>query len=131
MPPSKMKRPVLKYLVLAALLVEVGHYFTSASRNPYEGVEWVKDYPGAGERYVTFSPVLASDHRVTLGPSIGADYGELYFKDLNRDGIKEAIVESNPLFTFEEFYPGREVLEYRKRLGKRVEFVRIERLSKN
>ncbi|QKG52619.1 hypothetical protein [Hymenobacter sp. BRD67] len=116
---------------MATLLVVVSLYFTSASRNPYEGVEWVKDYPGAGDRYVTFSPVLASDHRFALGPSIGADYGELYFRDLNRDGIKEAIVESNPSFTFEEFCPGREVLEYRKRPGKRVEFVRIERLSKN
>ena len=126
-----MKRPVLKCLLLAALLAGVGRYFTSASHNPYEGVEWVKDYPGAGDRYVTFSPVLASDHRVALGPSIGADYGELYFKDLNHDGIKEAIVESNASLTLEEFHPGREVLEYRKGPGKRVEFVRMERLSKN
>lgn len=126
-----MKRPVLKCLLLVTLLAGVGRHFTSVSHNPYEGVDWIKNYPGAGDRYVTFGPVLASDHHVALGPSIGAEYGELYFQDLNHDGIKEAIVESNPSLTVEEFYPDREVLAYRKGPGKRVEFVRIERLAKN
>lgn len=126
-----MKRPVLTCFLVVVLLAAVGHYFLSASSNPYAGVDWIRDYPGAGDRYVTFSPVLASDHGVALGPSIGADYGELYFKDLNHDGVKEAIVESNPWLTLEEFHPSREVLEYRKGAGERVEFVRSERLSKD
>jgi hypothetical protein len=121
-----MKRPGLKLLLLAGSVALVGYYVTSSSRNPYEGVEWLKDYPGAGNRYVTFTPVLASDHSTALGPSIGADYGELSFKDLNNDGIKEAIVESNAFFTFEEFYPSREVLEYKRHPGKRAEFVLLK-----
>ena len=125
-----MKRPGLKYLLLAVPLALVVRYVTSPSRNPHAGVEWIRDYPGAGDRYVTFTPVLESDRTIALGPSIGADFGELTFRDLNNDGVKEAIVESDASFTLEEFYPGREVLEYRKRPGKRAEFVLIKRLSR-
>jgi hypothetical protein len=125
-----MKRSGLHALLVALPLALAGYYFTSSARNPYAGVDWVRDYPGAGDRYVTFTPVLARDHRVTLGPSIGADFGALFFKDLNHDGVKEAIVESNPMFTFEEFYPGREVLEYRKSPGKQAEFVLLKHWSR-
>jgi hypothetical protein len=123
-----MKRPSLKSLLIVGPLALVGYYVASTSRNPYEGVEWLKDYPGAGSRYVTFTPVLASDHNTALGPTIGADFGELSFQDLDNDGIEEAIVESNAFLTFEEFYPSKEVLEYKKRPGKRAEFVLLKSL---
>jgi hypothetical protein len=122
----RMPRRCLSFLLFAAALGLTGCFVNSEARNPFEEVEWLEEHPGAGDRYTTFTPVLKTDHAVVLGPTIGADYGVLSFRDLNHDGVKEAIVETDTPATEEEFSVDREVLEYRKRPGQRAVFVLIE-----
>jgi hypothetical protein len=85
----------LKVVGILVLLALVGHYiwkqYTRA--NPFDQVEWIEDSPGATERYVTFTPILKSSKK-PIGPTVGADYAVLTFKDLDGDGIKEAIIET-------------------------------------
>ncbi|RAK65160.1 hypothetical protein [Hymenobacter edaphi] len=121
-----MPKLFVKAVALAAPLVLAGCYFAARCRNPFEEVEWLEDHPGAGDRYATFTPVLSTDHSVVLGPAIGADYGELFFEDLNHDGVREAIVETSSGPLAEAFTAERQVLEYRKRPGQRPTFVLIE-----
>ncbi|RTQ49981.1 hypothetical protein EJV47_10075 [Hymenobacter gummosus] len=111
--------------LLAAVLLG-GCYFNAASRNPFAEVDWLEEHPGAGDRYVTFTPVLKADHAVVLGPAIGADYGELTFRDLNHDGMPEVIVETNTPIYEEELSVDRQVLQYRQQPGQRPAFVLIE-----
>jgi hypothetical protein len=107
-----MKRPFRLLLTISTPLVLLGLYFTSTSRNPYPEIAWVEDSPGAGDRYRTFTPVLQADRKMAIGPTVGADYGALFFEDLDNDGVKEAVVESDGSFTFEEFSPVRHILKY-------------------
>ena len=78
------------FILLFFLLVSCEVEDTSYSNE----IVFLKDYPGANGRYVTFTPVLKADHTVKLGPTIGADYGHLSFFDVDGDGVKEAIVET-------------------------------------
>jgi len=80
-------------------------------RNPFDKVTWIKDYPGATDRYIEYTPVLRSDTSIQLGPTVGADFATLRFKDLDHDGIKETIIETELLIDFKEFRsPERHVL---------------------
>jgi hypothetical protein len=80
--------------------------------NPFDQVEWIEDWPGATERYVTFTPVSKSN-RKPIGPTVGADYAVLTFKDLDGDGIKEAIVETSETVHLEFYSHERHVLKYK------------------
>ena len=95
-------------------------------RNPYDGVEWLEDTPGAGDRYVALTPVLSADNSVTLGPTVGADYASLCFKDLDNDGVKEVIIETSTSFTFDEALPERHILKYQRSLNGIGKFVLIK-----
>jgi hypothetical protein len=96
-------------------------------QNPFKEVKWIEDYPGAGDRYVEFTPVLKSNNKIKLGPTVGADYAELRFKDLNDDGVKEAIIETEVLFPHGDFYShARHVLEYKKSPTGKPQFVLIK-----
>ena len=87
-------RKILKLTFLSLTLFAVIAYFAYNlnTRNPFPEVQWIGDYPGATDRYVTYTPVLKADNNVKLGPIIGADYAKLRFKDINSDGTKEAII---------------------------------------
>lgn len=60
--------------------------------NPFNDVFWLVEYPAASDKYVQYTPVLSNDKRIILGPTVGADYAKLRFKDIDDDGIKEAII---------------------------------------
>ena len=107
-----MKKALPKALFVIIPLGLLGLYYTAKSRNPYAEVEWIEDWPGAGDRYRTFTPVLKADKNTVLGPTIGADFGALTFEDTDNDGVKEAIIESDGSFTLEEFSPERHTLKY-------------------
>ncbi|MEO6452774.1 MAG: hypothetical protein ABIN97_01815 [Ginsengibacter sp.] len=100
--------------------------YTFSMRNPFPEVEWIKDYPGATERYIEYTPVLKADRRIKLGPGLGADYATLRFKDINNDGVKEAIIETEILIDWGEFRsPERHVLQYKKTASGLPQFVSL------
>ncbi len=107
----------------AAIFVIVGFYFFK-NRNPFSEVRWIEGMPGATDRYVTFTPVLKTN--TPIGPTVGADYAKLHFKDINNDGVKEAIVETDSTGHLELFFYEKHVLEYRKKQDGNFEFVEIE-----
>jgi len=122
-------RKILKFIFLILIIIPVTYYFIYSlnMRNPFSDVQWVENYPGATDRYVTYTPVLKSNTKIKLGPEVGADFGKLRFKDLNNDGIKEAIIETEILFDFGEFRsPERHILKYRKGPKGLPEFVLIK-----
>jgi hypothetical protein len=86
-------------------------YHKYASGNPFDQVEWVEDWPGATERYVTFTPILKSTKK-TIGPTVGADYGDLTFEDLDGDGIEEVIIETSKSNHLELYHAERHVLKF-------------------
>ncbi|TPN87692.1 hypothetical protein [Aquimarina algicola] len=87
------------------IILLFGVAFTGCiNNNPYKGVKWIRDYPGATNRHVTYTPVLKTDNSIILGPTIGADFGKLKFKDIDNDGIKEVIIETDYLYTPAEFH---------------------------
>ena len=119
-----MKNSVLFRLAVAVLpLAGCAHLLDS--RNPYPEVEWVEQLPGAGDRYRTFTPVLKSNPSIALGPEMGTDYGELYFRDVNNDGVKEAIIETNTPLLEQKFSHGRHILRYRRAANGRPTFTLI------
>jgi len=99
-------------------------YKRHAESNPFDQVEWIEDSPGATERYITFTPILKSNKR-TIGPTVGADYGVLTFKDIDDDGIKEAIIETEKSIHFEFYSAQRHVLKFKNDevMGPRFEYV--------
>ncbi|MCB2410592.1 hypothetical protein [Hymenobacter lucidus] len=107
-------------------VVAAGFYGTAKFRNPYTEVEWLEDMPGATDRYVTFTPVLRSNPKVKLGPAVGADYAKLYFEDVDNDGSKEAIIETDGTFTLEEFHPERHILRYQPHASGNSQFVLVK-----
>ena len=95
--------------------------------NPYEEVLWIEEFPGATERYVQYTPVLSKDKDRQIGPTIGADFAKLRFKDIDDDGIKEAIIETEMLIDFGEFYsPERHLLKFQETSNGIPEFIYIE-----
>lgn len=105
----------MKYIIivgLSLLIVAIGNYLLRM-HNPYSEVEWIHDYPGAGERYSTYVPVLKSNHAIELGPVVGADFATLRFEDTDGDGTKEAIIHSNAALALEAYSPGLFILKHR------------------
>jgi hypothetical protein len=102
-----------KFIALTAIVIFASFYFFK-NRNPFPEVEWIKDSPGATDRYVTFTPVLKSNNKIIIGPIEGADYAKLHFEDINNDGIKEAIIETDSTGHLELFFYEKHVLEYKK-----------------
>ena len=78
------------------LLIVVG-MFDSMPRSPYEAenICFKRDFPGATARHVQFTPVQCKAPQEPLGDPVGADLASLSFKDLDNDGLPEAIVESS------------------------------------
>ena len=121
-----MKKTLPKAPFIIIPLGLLGLYYTSKLRNPYTEVEWREDWPGAGNRYRTFTPVLKADKKIEVGPTVGADFGALSFEDVDNDGMKEAIVESDGSFTFEEFSPEKHILKYQPDSLGRAKFTVIK-----
>jgi len=106
-----MKNKSTLYLGLLLVLLSLEGCSITELGNPYPEVEWVSDTVGAPGRHVVFTPVLKSHHDTVLGPTVGVDYGQLSFEDINQDGIKEVIIESSS-FSFEAYLPEKRVLKY-------------------
>ena len=121
-----MKRPFLKLLAFTIALVLPSLYFIAKYHNPYAEVEWLEDWPGAGDRYKTFTPVLKVDNNTSVGPTVGADYGTLSFEDTDNDGVKEAIIESDGSFTFEEFSHEKHTLKCQHDSSGSVKFTLVK-----
>ena len=121
-----MERTLPKVLFIVASLGLPGLYFMAKHHNPYAEIEWVEEWPGAGDRYRTFTPVLKADNKTAAGPTVGADYGALSFEDINNDGVKEVIIESDGSFTFEEFHPEKHILKYQHDSLGRVKFTVVK-----
>jgi len=114
--------------LISILLFMLGYlvYFYNM-QNPFNEVEWSAHHPGASDRYVEFTPVLKSNNKIKLGPTVGADYAELRFKDLNDDGVKEAVIETEVLFPRGDFYSHeRHVLEYKVSQIGQLQFILIK-----
>jgi len=106
-------------VTIIGLLILAIIYLTLTRRNqssPYPDVIFIQDRPGANGRHISYTPVLRDNTSVKVGPNIGADYGRIYFKDLNGDGTKETIIETQlPLIDTGEYYTHtKEVLSYSK-----------------
>jgi hypothetical protein len=101
-------------------------FFTNI--NPYNDVVWIKDYPGATGRYISFTPYLRSDPKIKLADGFGADYGELSFKDIDNDGIKETIIETKqPFYSFDDSVsPTKVILKYNATKNKNPIFRMME-----
>lgn len=121
-----MIRTLPKTLLIIIPFGLLGLYFTSKSRNPYAEVEWLEDRPGAGDRYRTFTPVLKANNKIEVGPTVGADYAALFFEDVDNDGVKEAIIETDGSFTIEEFHPERHTLKYQRDSLGRAKFTLVK-----
>lgn len=83
----------MNLVVLILLLVPVILPFTE-KRAPFDDIEFVEEHPGAGDRFVLFTPVLRSNPKTIIGESVGADYGVVHFRDCDRDGVNEAVIET-------------------------------------
>jgi hypothetical protein len=121
-----MKKALPKALFIIIPLGPLGLYYILKSSNPYAEVRWVEDWPGAGDRYRTFTPVLKADGKTAVGPTIGADFGALTFEDTDNDGVKEAIIESDGSFTLEEFSYERHTLKYQRDSLGRAKFTLLK-----
>ena len=123
----------LKVIGAIFLLGLLGYYvyYKHAKGNPFDQVEWVEDWPGATERYVTFTPILKSTKK-PIGPTVGADYGDLTFEDLDGDGIKEAIIETSQSIHLELYQAERHVLKFKPDdiTGGKFEYIEVPDLSK-
>lgn len=86
------------------LMVFTAILFFISTPSHYPNVKWIKDYPGANNRYVTFTPVLKINPNKILGPTIGADYAKLNYEDIDNDGIMEVIIATDISVDFGEFY---------------------------
>ncbi|MFN8237276.1 MAG: hypothetical protein U0T77_03825 [Chitinophagales bacterium] len=107
-----MKKKILFAVGLTLLLLLVFNY---RNRNPYKNVLWKEDYPGATERYVEYTPYLKSNPKIKIGPTLGADLGKLRFEDIDKDGVKEAIIETQKGFSLEtSITPERHILKFGK-----------------
>lgn len=122
---SKLKI-ILKIVTIIILLLIYVNY--KKHKNPFENVYWEVDFPGSTSRYIQFTPVLDTNHKIKLGPDIGIDNGELYFEDINNDGIKEAIIETDTSFFNLEASVSdikeRFILEYKK--GNNPKFILLK-----
>ena len=122
-------RKIIKWSFLTFIFIIVTSYFvyTFNMLNPFSEVEWIKDYAGATERYIEYTPVLKIDPRIKLGPTVGADYATLRFKDINKDGVTEPIIETEILIDRGEFRsPERHVLQYKKTTTGLPQFVLVK-----
>lgn len=88
-----MKKVAIIGFAVVSALVAYYFYISNSKKNPFDEIEWVEDSPGSTERYVTFTSILKSS-KIPVGPTVGADYAVLRFEDLDSDGIKEAIIET-------------------------------------
>ena len=84
------------------------------SRNPFDDIEFLIEHPGANGRYTEFTPVLRAVPTNKIGPTVGADFGVLKFRDWDGDGVHEAIIETDVPFLAdgEYYYAQRTVLKY-------------------
>jgi hypothetical protein len=123
--------PLIALSILAVLSILLYIIHTWSMQNPYDEVFWIIEHPGSNERYVQYTPVLNKDRRIVLGPTIGADYATLRFKDLDSDGSKEAVIETEIFFDWGEYrFPQRFTLKYKKdNMHENPEFILID--SKN
>lgn len=81
---------------LAALIVIPVLILSSCTENraPFSDIEFIEEHPGAGGRFVLFTPVLRDNSAIIVGEAAGADYGVLHFRDCDGDGINEAVIET-------------------------------------
>jgi hypothetical protein len=93
-----LKSKIIPFVALVLLIFLFLYY---RNENPYENVIWQEDYPGANGRYTEFTPCLKSKPDIKIGPTLGADLGKLRFEDIDSDGIKEVIIETQRGFSFE------------------------------
>lgn len=86
--------------------------FCTENRAPFYDIEFVEEHPGAGDRYVLFTPVLRDNPSITVGEPAGADYGVLHFRDCDGDGINEAVIETGGNYFGEYSAAVRHVYKY-------------------
>lgn len=94
-----LKKRYLFIIILQLLLIKI--YWDilpwiEENSNPFTSHDicFRKDYPGAGDRFVTYTPVRCSNSSIVLGDAVGAEYATLTFKDIDSDRISEYIVSS-------------------------------------
>lgn len=128
---EKLKK--VKIIGAVALFGLVAYYVYNdhAWDSPFDQVEWVENWPGATERYVTFTPILKSNKK-PIGPTVGADYAVLTFEDLDGDGTKEAIIETSKSIHLEFYHAERHVLKFKPDdvTGGKFEYIEGPNLNK-
>jgi hypothetical protein len=103
----------VKFVALMAILVLV-ILSLAEKRAPFDDIEFVEEHPGAGDRFVLFTPVLRSNQNVIVGEPVGADYGVIHFRDCDQDGINEAVIETEGNYFGEYSASVRHVYKYLK-----------------
>jgi hypothetical protein len=104
----------IKLVALIAILVLAAILSFVEKRAPFDDIEFIEEYPGAGDRFVLFTPVLRSNPKVLVGKPVGADYGVIHFRDCDRDGINEAVIETEGNYFGEYSASVRHVYKYVK-----------------
>lgn len=79
---------------IAIIMAVFGWRFVSMRTNPFPDVVFLETTSSGNRPYYEFTPVLAKDHSVILGPTESAEDGVLRFYDFDGDGKKEAVVET-------------------------------------
>lgn len=99
---------------LVALIILSVLIISSCTDNqaPFHDIEFVEEHPGAGDRYVLFTPVLRGNSATIVGEPVGADYGVLHFRDCDGDGINEAVIETEGNYFGEYSASVRHVYKY-------------------
>ena len=107
------KRCWLASFIALFVIVSVGR-FVSARTNPFPDVVFLERETGGNRLFYEFTPVLAKDHSVILGPTHSAEDGVLRFYDWDGDGQKEAVVETTnwTLNALDLRYRGKHVMKY-------------------
>lgn len=74
-------------------------------RAPFDDVEFIEEHPGAGDRFVLFTPVLRSNQNVIVGEPVGADCGVIHFRDCDQDGLTKLLLKQKETISVNIAHP--------------------------
>lgn len=93
---------------------------------------FLKDTPGATDRYITFTPYLCNDpQKNPIGEAIGEDWAELSLLDVDSDGTPEIIIQPSTESQFSGVCvsPRKSVWKIQKNDAGKVSLKLIESIS--
>lgn len=102
----------IKLIVVLLVFTIFLYLLSKPNRAPFGEIEFIEEHPGAGDRYVVFTPVLRDNHSIVVGDAVGADYGLVDYRDCDGDGVNEAVIETATNYFGEYSASVRHVYKY-------------------